>query len=95
MQLSQLAKCDLSAPPTSVASERLFSVAGDIYDEKRNRLAPERAEMILFINKNFQLVKGQYNTMVMTDAHEGTLIPTFVCYTNLQYIYICDYDFTG
>jgi len=59
--LSQLARHYLLAPPTSVASERLFSVAGDIYDEKRNRLAPERAEMLLFINKNFQLVKGQYN----------------------------------
>ena len=61
MQLSQLARRYLSAPSTSVVSERLFSVAGDIYDEKRNRLAPERAEMLLFINKHFHLVKGQYN----------------------------------
>ena len=61
VQLSQLARRYLSAPPTSVTSERLFSVAGDIYDEKRNRLAPERAEILLFINKNFQLEKGQYN----------------------------------
>ena len=63
MKLSQLARRYLSAPPTSVASERLFSAAGDIYDEKRHSLEPERAETLLFINKNYQLhvVKGQYN----------------------------------
>ena len=40
-QLSIQARKYLAPPPTSVASERLFSTAGDIYDEKRNRLAPE------------------------------------------------------
>lgn len=51
--LSNLALRYLSAPPTS---ERLFSTAGDIYDEKRNRLAPERAETLLFIKTNFHLI---------------------------------------
>ena len=51
VQLSQLARRYLAPPPTSVASARLFSTAGDIYDEKRNRLAPERAEMLLFIKQ--------------------------------------------
>ena len=48
--LAKLAQKYLCAPPTSVPSERLFSLAGDVYDEKRNRLAPERAETLLFIN---------------------------------------------
>ena len=33
----------------------LFSGAGDVYDDKRNRLAPEKAEMLLFIKNNFSL----------------------------------------
>ena len=54
--LSDLALRYLSAPPTSVPSERLFLTAGDIYDEKRNRLAPEKAEMLLFIKTNSHLL---------------------------------------
>ena len=52
---SELALQYLSLPPTSVPSERLFSIAGDIYDEKLNRLDPERAKTLPFIKKNFFL----------------------------------------
>ena len=38
----------LTAPPTSVPSEFLFSVVGDVYYEKQTLLAPEKAEMLLF-----------------------------------------------
>ena len=59
-QLSILARKYLAPPPTSVASECLFSTAGDIYDEKRNCLAPERAEALLLVKKNFSVVGGNY-----------------------------------
>ena len=55
--LSRLAIKYLSATPTSVPSERLFSTAGDIYDEKRNRLSPDRAESLMFIKKNFHFMQ--------------------------------------
>lgn len=47
----------LSAPSTSVDSERLFSMASNIVDEKRNRLTAERAEMLIFLKKNLPRFK--------------------------------------
>ncbi|KAM3843239.1 zinc finger BED domain-containing protein 4-like [Diretmus argenteus] len=55
-QLSQLARKYLSAPCTSVDSERLFSAAGNVMSEKRSRLLCEKAEKLLFIKKNLPLI---------------------------------------
>ena len=59
--MSELALRYLSAPSTSVQSERLFSSAGCIYSERRNRLSSERAEVLLFIKSNFDLINGTYD----------------------------------
>jgi len=47
-----------SIPAVSVASERLFSTARHtVYvADQRNSLDPERAEMLLFLNKNQHLL---------------------------------------
>ena len=47
-----LTKHFLSAPPTSVPSERLFSAISVLYDEQRNRLSVEYDEMLLCIKYN-------------------------------------------
>ena len=46
----------LSIPPSSVASERLFSSAADVLSPERNRMLPEKAEMLLFLKKNLSVV---------------------------------------
>jgi len=50
--LSVLAKRYLSAPPTSVPSELVFSTAGDIFTDKRSRLLPDNAEKLLIMKEN-------------------------------------------
>ncbi len=57
--LAQAARKYLSAPCTSVDSQRLFSAASNVIDEKRNRLMCEKAEMLLFIKKNTPLLHSQ------------------------------------
>ena len=51
--LSRLARRYLSATSTSVPSERLFSLAGNVYEEHQNRILPEYAETLLFIKGNY------------------------------------------
>uniref|UniRef100_A0AAQ5X984 HAT C-terminal dimerisation domain-containing protein n=1 Tax=Amphiprion ocellaris TaxID=80972 RepID=A0AAQ5X984_AMPOC len=58
--LAQMSKRYLSAPCSSVDSERLFCSVSHIVDEKRNRLTAENAEKLLFIKKN--LTKHIFNT---------------------------------
>ena len=50
--ISKLALNVLFIPATSVPTERLFSTAGQIITERRNRLQPENAEKLIFLNLN-------------------------------------------
>ena len=50
--LARLAKQYLTPPPTSTDVERLFSVAGNILTDDRNRLLPANVEKILFMREN-------------------------------------------
>ena len=59
-QLSKFARVYLSAPGSSIYSERLFSEAGLVYEAKRSRLLPTNAENLAFIHQNLPLVKFEY-----------------------------------
>ena len=54
--LADLACKYLSIPPSSAASESLFSSAADVISQERNRILPEKAEMLLFLKKNLPVV---------------------------------------
>lgn len=52
--LAALAKHYLSIPATSVASERVFSTAGDIVTAQRSLLALEHVDQLVFMKKNLK-----------------------------------------
>ena len=52
-KLTSLACAFLTPPSTSTDVERLFSTAGNILTDARNRLRPENAEKLLFCRENF------------------------------------------
>ncbi|RVE75460.1 hypothetical protein OJAV_G00016690 [Oryzias javanicus] len=54
--MAALAAQYLSAPCSSVQSERLFSSVSNILDENRNRLKSENVEMLVFIKKNIKFI---------------------------------------
>ncbi|XP_023662393.2 zinc finger BED domain-containing protein 4-like [Paramormyrops kingsleyae] len=53
--LAKMAQKYLSAPCSTVESERLFSSVSHIIDENRNRLTADNAEKLLFLKKNLPL----------------------------------------
>lgn len=58
--LAQLAKVNLGPPPSSVQSERIFSIAGEVYDDRRSRLLPQNAEKLVFLKFNLPLLNFKY-----------------------------------
>lgn len=53
--LSKLARLHLCVPGTSVASERIFSTAGDIVEATRSRLAADNVDKLIFLQKNLKI----------------------------------------
>ena len=50
--MTKMAEIYLTPPPTTTDVERLFSTAGDIITNERNRLLPATAERLLFLREN-------------------------------------------
>ena len=51
-KLTRIATQLLAIPATSTASERVFSVCGNILTERRCRMQPETLEKLLFLKYN-------------------------------------------
>lgn len=52
--LSEVAMKYACIPATSVPSERIFSKAGQIVSQRRNRLTPKNVDALIFLNKNLE-----------------------------------------
>ena len=50
--LARFARRYLSAPPSSVYSKRLFSEAGNFYEQEQNRLLLKTGKKLLFFHHN-------------------------------------------
>ena len=59
-QLALVTKQFCASPPSSVDSERTFSLAGLICDDRRSNLTPAKTEMLLFLMKNLDVVRFDY-----------------------------------
>jgi len=54
--LSEMAKIYLAVSPGSVPVESMFSTAGNMLNSKRSSMAPYKADMVLFIHDNYDVV---------------------------------------
>lgn len=66
--LSKVAKAYLAIRPTSVASERLFSLGGNIMTEKRTRMSAQRLEMTALIKANQDVFPQEVNVMTEEES---------------------------
>jgi hypothetical protein len=55
--VSQVAKIILALPASSVPSERIFSLAGNIVSKKRSSLTSSNVDMLIFLHKNFNKIQ--------------------------------------
>ena len=58
--LAAVARRFCATPPSSVDSERTFSTSGAICDDKRSCMSASKMEMLLFVQKNLEVVKFEY-----------------------------------
>ncbi|ESN92828.1 hypothetical protein HELRODRAFT_153206, partial [Helobdella robusta] len=50
--IAKVARKYLAIPATSAPSEQIFSMSGQIINERRNRLKPEHVEQLVFLCHN-------------------------------------------
>lgn len=58
--LAPVARRFLGAPASSAASEQTFSVAKAVYDPRRSKMSPRKAEALILLNRNLPLINYKY-----------------------------------
>ena len=72
--LAKLAKQFLCVLATSAPSKRIFSAAGDVLTKKRNRLKPDIASVLVFLQKSWTYIE-QYNGKEIEELSEKLIRP--------------------
>lgn len=52
--IKNIARKYLSVPASSVSSERVFSLCGNLVNKKRCRLSPNNVDLLVFLNRNIE-----------------------------------------
>ena len=69
--LAKAAAIALSGPPSSVASEQLFSSVSDVYSRpKRNRLSLSNTKKLIFLHKCLPIVNYKYDLVHAQENNE-------------------------
>ncbi|KAJ8980512.1 hypothetical protein NQ317_007932 [Molorchus minor] len=77
-KMAAIAKIYLCCPASTVYSERLFSEAGNVYETKRNRLLPDRAEHLTFLHHNLPLLNREEIIKLSEGAYEIDNIASYI-----------------
>ena len=64
--LSHIANKYLSSPPSSVESERLFSIGGQTYTSRRSNLSPETGERLIKLCFNLKKFNSFYDNEIVS-----------------------------
>lgn len=90
--LAQLVRANLSSTSTSVESERLFSLAGHVVDERRNRLIGDKVDMLLFVKKNLAQLYVQ-RLFLPFSSHRAHYIVKVKrsCFALIYFLFIKEY----
>ena len=70
--LSHIANKYLSSPPSSVESERLFSIGGQTYTTRRSRLLPETGEKLIKLCFNLKKFNSFYDSEIECNSNRVT-----------------------
>jgi len=96
--LASVAKKMLAVPTTSVASERLFSKAGDVISEKRNRLSASKADQLCFLMENMLVTSHVFHKKAELIGLSlrftvNTLFPFVFSYLHLRSCFTIDFSY--
>ena len=70
--LSHIANKYLSSPPSSVESERLFSIGGQTYTSRRSNLSPETGERLIKLCFNLKKFNSFYENEIVSTSNTLT-----------------------